>query len=138
MELVSVIIVIAIGVIALIFLSIFLFFFRVWLRALASGNPVPLARLVGMKLRRVPSGPIVDCHIRASQAGLEVTLDQLERHYLAGGRPERVIEAMVRLRNRDVAVPFAVLAKTDLAGINLDEVDAEKIIKAAGQSTVGQ
>ncbi len=138
MQLASVIIVIAVGVITLSFLGIFLFFLRVWLRALTSGNAVPLTRLVGMKLRRVPPGPIVDCHIRASQAGLEVTLDQLERHYLAGGRPDRVVEAMVRLRNRDIAVPFAVVAKTDLAGFNLDEVDPEEIRKAIGQSSAGR
>ena len=75
----------AILVIALV--AVFLYFLKVWIRALMSGARVSIWSLVGMKLRRVPPTLIVDARIRLIKAGLTVhgRTEPLEAHYLAGG-----------------------------------------------------
>ncbi len=51
--------------------------------------------LVGMRLRRVPPSRIVHPLIKATKAGLELTTNQLEAHFLAGGNVDRVVNALI-------------------------------------------
>ena len=85
MQNVAGIIVILIAVIALIMLGVFFYFIKVWVRALMSGARVPMLTLVGMKLRHVPPTLIVDARIRVIKAGLTLSSELIEAHYLAGG-----------------------------------------------------
>ena len=55
-------------VLILILLGIFLYFFKVWIRALAAGSRVSIFNLVGMKLRGIPPVVIVDAKIMATKA----------------------------------------------------------------------
>src|SRR5213082_77365 len=77
-------------------LAIILFnFFGLWIRARIANAPVSLGKMVGMRLRKVPVGFIVDNRITAVKAGLDVRSDPLEAHYLAGGRGLRPHECRV-------------------------------------------
>ncbi len=95
MQSIFVIFVVIIGVMALMQVIIFVHFLGPWMRAFTAGHAVPIFSLIGMKLRRVPIALIVDTHIRAQNSNLQVSLEQLEKHYLAGGKPDRVIDALM-------------------------------------------
>lgn len=115
---------IIIGVIALVFLAFFLKFFGLWFRALLSGAPIKLGRLVGMWIRRVRSGVIVDSRIMLTKAGMQIDSDLLETHYLAGGDVLRVSKALVAASKAGIDLSFAKAAAIDLAG--RDVLDAVK------------
>src|SRR5262249_61535958 len=72
------------GVFAFVLAVILFNFFGLWLRARIANAPVSLGKMVGMRLRKVPVGLIVDNRITAVKAGLDVRSDPLEAHYLAG------------------------------------------------------
>ena len=71
-------------------------FFSVWIRALFSGARVTFTELIALRLRKVPVGLIVDNRITAVKSGLDVTIDDLSTHYLAGGSVEMVVLALDR------------------------------------------
>ena len=73
-----------------------------WISALAAGVQVGILTLVGMRLRRVPPGRIIIPLIKAYKAGLDVTIDKLEAHYLAGGNVDRVIDALIAAHRADI------------------------------------
>lgn len=77
-----------IAVIAIVALSILFTFVPVmlWISAMASGVYVGLTTLIGMRLRRIVPSRIVNPLIKARKAGLEVTIEMLETHYLAGAK----------------------------------------------------
>lgn len=119
-----IIVYILVGVVALIFLAFFVKFFGLWFRALLSGAPIKLGRLVGMWIRRVKSVVIVDSRIMMSKAGQQIDSDLLETHYLAGGDVLRVSKALVAASKADIALSFSKAAAIDLAG--RDVLDAVK------------
>ncbi|MEH7108632.1 MULTISPECIES: flotillin-like protein FloA [Bacillaceae] len=110
--------VIAIVVIALIFLGILLSFVPVmlWISALAAGVKISIFTLVGMRLRRVIPGRVVNPLIKAHKAGLNVTTNQLESHYLAGGNVDRVVNALIAAHRANIELTFERCAAIDLAG----------------------
>lgn len=92
-----------------------------WISALAAGVNVGIFTLVGMRLRRVPPSQIVMPLIKANKAGLDVNVNQLEAHYLAGGNVDRVIDALIAAHRAEIPLPFARSAAIDLAGRNVLE-----------------
>ena len=70
-------------------------FFSVWLRAWLAGAYVGIVTLVAMRLRQVPYGLIVDARITARKAGIDITIDELEAHYLAGGNVVPTVQALI-------------------------------------------
>lgn len=92
-----------------------------WISALAAGVQVGILTLVGMRLRRVPPGRIIIPLIKAYKAGLDVTIDKLEAHYLAGGNVDRVIDALIAAHRADISLEFERAAAIDLAGRNVLE-----------------
>lgn len=105
-----------IGIIIL--LAIFFTFVPVtlWISALAAGVKVSIFTLIGMRLRRVIPSRIVNPLIKASKAGLTVTINQLESHYLAGGNVDRVVNALIAAHRANIELPFERAAAIDLAG----------------------
>ena len=77
--------------------------------------------LVGMRLRRVPPAKIIFPQIKAVKAGLDVTTDKLEAHYLAGGNVDRVIDALIAAHRAEISLSFERAAAIDLAGRNVLE-----------------
>src|SRR6266849_824114 len=81
-------------------------FFGVWLRARIANAPVGMGKMVGMRLRRVPVGLIVDSRITAVKAGIEIPSDPLEAHYLAGGDVSQVILALIAADKAGISLDF--------------------------------
>jgi uncharacterized protein YqfA (UPF0365 family) len=92
-----------------------------WIAAWASGAYVGLFTLVAMRLRRVPPGVVVTARISAVKAGIDITLNDLEAHYLAGGNVVRVVNAMISADKANIPLPFKRAAAIDLAGRNVLE-----------------
>lgn len=87
-----------------------------WISAWASGVKISLADLVGMRLRRVAPARIVNPMIKAVKAGLELNIDKLESHYLAGGNVDRVVNALIAAQRANIDLGFERAAAIDLAG----------------------
>jgi uncharacterized protein YqfA (UPF0365 family) len=103
-------------IVILIFAVVIITFFRMWLRALLSGARVGLASLVGMSLRKVNSSVIVDSRIMAVKAGLNISTNELETHYLAGGNVVRVVQALIAANKANIPLTFQKATAIDLAG----------------------
>jgi uncharacterized protein YqfA (UPF0365 family) len=107
---------------ALVFMAVVLNFGGLWLRAYTSNARVSFFELIGMKLRQVNAGTIVDGKIMAMQAGVGtdpetgITTKRLEAHYLAGGDVPRVINAIIAAQRADIDLDFDRAAAIDLAG----------------------
>jgi uncharacterized protein YqfA (UPF0365 family) len=87
-----------------------------WIAAWASGAHVGLLTLIGMRLRRVPPATVVTARIGAVKAGLDIPLNELEAHYLAGGNVVNVVRAMISADKANIPMPFKRAAAIDLAG----------------------
>ncbi|MFZ5754144.1 MAG: flotillin-like protein FloA [Bacillota bacterium] len=92
-----------------------------WISALAAGVKIGIFTLVGMRFRRVPPSLIVNSLIKADKAGLNVTTNQLEAHYLAGGNVDRVVNALIAAERANIPLAFERAAAIDLAGRNVLE-----------------
>ena len=105
-------------VIVLIALAIFLHFvpMGLWISALASGVHIPISALVGMRIRRIQPQRLVYPLIKANKAGLNLTISQLETHYLAGGNVDRVINALIAAQRANIDMAFEKACAIDLAG----------------------
>src|SRR5262245_43142709 len=97
-------------------LAIVLFnFFGLWLRARIANAPVSLGKMIGMRLRKVPVGLIVDNRITAVKAGLDVRSDPLEAHYLSGGNVSHVVLALIAADKAGITLDFNRACAIDLA-----------------------
>lgn len=104
------------AILVLSLISIFFYFLNVWVRALMSGARVSIWSLVGMKLRRIPPALIVDARIRLAKAGLALSTDDLEAHFLAGGDIINVVNALIAADKANIPLSFQRAAAIDLAG----------------------
>src|SRR5207249_3866834 len=90
-------------------------FAHIWVRAWSSGAPVGFIELISLRLRRVPVGLIVDNRITATKSGLNVSIDDLSTHYLAGGSIEMVVLALIAARKAGIHLEFDRACAIDLA-----------------------
>ena len=108
----------------IIFLFIFFHYvpFFLWLSAKVSGVDVSLIQLFLMRIRNVPPHIIVPAMIEAHKAGLSnITRDELEAHYMAGGHVERVVHALVSASKANIELTFQMATGIDLAGRDVFE-----------------
>jgi uncharacterized protein YqfA (UPF0365 family) len=103
------------AVLVLILVIVLLNFFGVWLRAKIADAPVPFSKLIGMRLRKVPVGLIVDSRITAVKAGLGLDTDLLEAHYLSGGNVSHVVLALIAADKAGITLDFNRACAIDLA-----------------------
>ncbi len=87
-----------------------------WISALAAGVRVSIFTLIGMRLRRVIPSRVINPLIKAHKAGLNVSTNQLESHYLAGGNVDRVVNALIAAHRANIDLSFERSAAIDLAG----------------------
>ncbi|RDI44010.1 uncharacterized protein YqfA (UPF0365 family) [Falsibacillus pallidus] len=106
---------IALGIIVLAVLFTFVPV-MLWVSALAAGVRISIFTLIGMRLRRVIPSRVINPLIKASKAGLNVTINQLESHYLAGGNIDRVVNALIAAHRANIELSFERCAAIDLAG----------------------
>jgi uncharacterized protein YqfA (UPF0365 family) len=102
-------------VLGLVLLIVLFNFFGIWLRAKVADAPVSFASLIGMRLRRVPLGLIVDSRITAVKAGIPLNADELEAHYLAGGSVDSVVLALIAADKAGIKLDFNRACAIDLA-----------------------
>lgn len=105
-------------ILAIIFLILFFSFvpLGLWISAAASGVRVGIFQLVGMRVRKVVPSRIVNPMIKATKAGLDVNINKLEAHYLAGGNVDRVINALIAAQRAGIPLGFEQSCAIDLAG----------------------
>ena len=106
------------GLIILVIISQYL---QLWLQAFLSGARVSLLDLIMMRLRKVPPSVIVLNRIMAKKAGIEVPTNMLEAHYMAGGRVDRVIRAMIASDKAKIDLGWDRATAIDLAGRDILE-----------------
>lgn len=94
---------------------IFLNFGMIYIRALTSGAKIKFSELIALRLRRVPVSLIVDNRITAVKSGLDITIDDLSTHYLAGGDVEMVVRALIAARKAGIHLVFDRACAIDLA-----------------------
>lgn len=106
--------------IAIIVLSILGRFLSLWFRAFISGTPIPLFNIIGMSLRKIPPKLIVDSRVTLFKAGLkDITVSDLETHYLAGGHVQDVVTAIIAADKANLNLDWRRATAIDLAGRNL-------------------
>jgi len=110
-----------VGLLAVIAIVLYLAPIPLWIAAWASGAYVGLMTLIAMRLRRVPPGVIVTARISSVKAGIDISINDLEAHYLAGGNVVRVVNAMISADKANIPLPFKRAAAIDLAGRNVLE-----------------
>ena len=105
-------------IVAIIFLILFFTFvpLGLFISARASGVKVGILQLVGMRIRKVIPSRIVNPLIKATKAGLNVSINKLEAHYLAGGNVDRVINALIAAQRAGIPLDFEKACAIDLAG----------------------
>lgn len=110
-------------IIILVLLSLFFTFIPVglWVTALFSGVKVGLGTLVGMRLRRVVPSRIINPMIKATKGGINLNINELEAHYLAGGNVNAVVDALIAAHRANIDLEFEQAAAIDLAGRNVFE-----------------
>lgn len=114
--------IIALCVIVLLIVVFFTFVpVGLWISAVAANVKVGIFNLIGMKLRRVAPAKIVFPLIKATKAGLKVTVNQLEAHYLAGGNVDSVVNALIAAERAGMDLSFEKASAIDLAGRDVFE-----------------
>src|SRR5699024_10003554 len=105
-------------IIALIIIALIVLFTLVpvalWISALAAGVKVSLLTLIGMRLRRVVPARVINPLIKVYKAGLDITTNQLESHYLAGGNVDRVVNALIAAHQENISITFEHESAIDL------------------------
>jgi uncharacterized protein YqfA (UPF0365 family) len=96
-------------------------FFGLWFQALMSRADVSLLALLGMRFRKVPAKVIVEAKIMGIKAGLQLSTEELEAHYMAGGHVLRVVQALIAADKANIALNFKQATAIDLAGRNVLE-----------------
>jgi uncharacterized protein YqfA (UPF0365 family) len=108
---------------AIILFFVFLYYFPIglWIRTIAAGVPLGIITLVRMRLIGIPPGVIVTNYVRARKAGLNLNIDQMQSHFLAGGNVENVTLAMIAAQRAQIPLEWQRAAAIDLAGRNVVE-----------------
>ena len=110
-------------VLVIVLLSIFFTMVPIglWITAFFSGVKIKLGNLIGMRLRRVVPSRIINPLIKATKAGLDVNVNELEAHYLAGGNVNALVDALIAAQRAEIPLEFERAAAIDLAGRNVLE-----------------
>ena len=136
------IVVVFLAFLAMVLVAFFLQFGSLYVKALLSGCYVGITRIVGMKLRGVNPGVIIDSLIMAHKAGLQVKDDLLESHYMARGNVPNVVRAIIAAEKAGIELIYDRACAIDLAGRDvLDAVRTSvnpRVIECPAQGAGGQ
>ncbi|HAV24765.1 MAG TPA: hypothetical protein DCX01_01180 [Bacteroidetes bacterium] len=104
-------------------LMLFLYFVPVvlWVTAIVSGVRVGIIQLMFMRIRKVPPTLIVNALINGNKAGIPITANDLETHYMAGGNVNNVVKALISADKANIPLGFNMAAAIDLAGRDVAE-----------------
>jgi len=121
MEGIGLYIVIIVGALVLLWIILYFIPIGLWFQALVSGVRISLLQLIFMRWRKVPPSVVVGAMIEGTKAGLVLLRDDLEAHYLAGGRVAQVVHALVSASKANIDLPFQMATAIDLAGRDVFE-----------------
>ncbi len=111
------ILIIVIAIVLIAVLAIVGKFISLWFQAFVSGTPISLFNIIGMSLRKIPPRVIVNARINAYKAGLkQIEVNDLETHFLAGGRVLEVVRAMIAADKANIPLNWKQATAIDLAG----------------------
>ena len=113
---IAIIITVVVLIILLVIFAVLFQFLGLYIRALVSNAHVSLLDLIGMRLRRVNAVGIVNARIQATRAGVPVSTQEMESHYLAGGDVQRVINAIIAASKARIDLDWRTATAIDLAG----------------------
>jgi len=111
----TLILIIAGAVVGLVLFGIIVSFFNVWLKAWLAGAYVGPINLVAMRLRGVPYSLMVDARIRAVKAGIQLSIDEIESQYLAGGNVIACVQALIAAQKAQIELDWQRACAIDLA-----------------------
>ncbi len=114
-------VVIAIAVIVFIVLFLYIVPLNLWITAVFSGVRISIMQLILMRIRKVPPSIIVNALITSTKAGLNVTSNEMETHFLAGGHVNNVIKALISADKANIPLNFQMATAIDLAGRDVFE-----------------
>ena len=106
----------AVVLISFIVIMLVLVPFKLWFRAWVSSAHISMPKLIGMKLRKVDCQLITLNYITARKAGLKISVDELETHFMAGGNVENVVKALVAAYSANIDLTVSKAKAIDLAG----------------------
>ena len=109
------------GIFLLIFVAFIFQYIGLYLQAWVSGAKVGLIDLIMMRFRKVNAKSVVINRISGKKAGIEISTDQLEAHYLAGGRITNVVRAMIAADKARIDLLWETATAIDLAGRDILE-----------------
>jgi len=101
-----------------IFILFFLYFVPVnlWITAVFSNVKISILDLILMRLRKVPPSIVVNAMINSTKSGLDITTNEIETHFLAGGNVNNVIKALISADKANIPLTFKMATAIDLAG----------------------
>ncbi|GGC20067.1 UPF0365 protein [Parapedobacter defluvii] len=114
-----------VGVIVAFFVLLYLLPVNLWFTAQLSGVRVNLLNLLLMRLRKVSPALVTNAMITSTKAGLNISSNEIETHYLAGGNVNSVIKALISADKANIPLDFKLATAIDLAG--RDVFDAVQI-----------
>lgn len=111
-----------VGIVVFVMFIVMAQFFSLWLQAYMSNAEVSLLDLIGMRLRKVDLRQVVLIKIQLGKAGIhDVSVNDLESHYLAGGRVNNVSHAMISANRAAIELDWKKSCAIDLAGRDIIE-----------------
>ena len=115
--------VILVVVVCIVALIVFLWLvpLNLWFQCVLNGVKISLVQLIFMRWRKVPPTIIVNAMINSKKAGLDLSSDLLEAHYLAGGHVQRVVNALISADKANINLDFKSATAIDLAGRDVFE-----------------
>jgi uncharacterized protein YqfA (UPF0365 family) len=108
------------GIIAF-FVFLYIVPVNLWVTAIFSGVKVSILDLVLMRIRKVPPSIVVNALINSTKAGLSLTSNEIETHYLAGGHVNNVIKSLISADKANIPLGFKLATAIDLAGRDVFE-----------------
>ena len=118
-------------VLGIILLIVILFFIvvplKTWFRCLVSGTYVGMTRLIGMKLRKINVDMVIDAYINAKKAGLDININELETHAMAGGNVSIVVSALISAHSAKINLTVDAAKAIDLAGRDILKAVKESV-----------
>lgn len=105
-------------ILIVVFLIVFLYLVPInqWFQCVLNGVRISIVQLIFMRWRKVPPAVIVNAMINSKKAGLDLSADLLEAHYLAGGHVRSVVNALISADKANMSLDFKTATAIDLAG----------------------
>jgi uncharacterized protein YqfA (UPF0365 family) len=109
--------IVVLAIFLLVFLGIFLRYANLYIRSVTTNAGIGLFDMFAMGLRKVNPSTILDAKIMLVQARIDgISTRDLEAHLLAGGRVQKVVQALISANRAGIELDFRTAAGIDLAG----------------------